>query len=86
MTSSQTLTNPILTSDLGAEFGTNISAIIKTLLLLPNDLINTPVLQTKDIINIMIKHCHSLAKKRDNNLSDLKFLEDSHIFAERDIK
>ena len=86
MTLSQTLTNSILTSDLSAEFGTNISAIMKTLLLLLNDLINTPALQIKDIINILIKHCHFLTKKRDNNLSDLKFLRDSHIFAERDIK
>ena len=86
MTSSQTPTNSILTSDLDTEFNTNISVIMKTLLLLLSDLINTPVLQIKDIINIIIKHCRFLIKKRDNNLSDLKFLRDSHIFAERDIK
>ena len=86
MAPSQTPTNPILTSDLGAEFGTNISVIMKALLLLLDDLINTSVLQTKDIVNIIIKHCRSLAKKRDNNWSDLQFLGDSHIFAECDIK
>ena len=59
---------------------------MKTLLLLLSDLINTLALQTKDVINIMIKYYHSLAKKRDNNLSNLKFLEDDYIFAERDIK
>ena len=73
-------------SDLDVKFGTNIFAVMKTLLLLLSDLINTLALQIKDIVNIIIKYCHFLAKKRDNNLSDLKFLEDNHIFAERDIK
>ena len=82
----QTPTNPISTSDTGAEFGTNIPAIMKALLLLPGDPINTPALQTKDVVEIMITHCRSLAKERDNNLSDLKFLRDNHIFAERDIE
>ena len=59
---------------------------MKTLLLLLSDLINTLALQIKDIINIIIKHCYFLAKKWDNNLSDLKFLRDNYIFVKRDIK
>ena len=48
---------------MGAEFGTNIPAIMKALLLLPGDPINTPALQTKDVVEIMITHCRSLAKE-----------------------
>jgi len=42
--SPQTPINPIFTSDIGAKFGINISVIIKALLLLLGDLINTPAL------------------------------------------
>ena len=86
MASSQTLTNSAITSDAGAKFGSNILSIMKTLLLLPGDLVNTSALQTSDAIKILITHYHSLAKERDNNLSDLKFLLDDHIFVERNIK
>ena len=63
MAPSQTLTNSVITSDAGAEFGSNISFIIKTLLLLPNDLVNTSAMQTSDAIKILITHCRSLAKE-----------------------
>ena len=86
MASSQTLTNFVITSDAGAEFGTNISAIMKALLLLLGDSVNTPALQISDAVEILITHCCFLAKERDNNLSDLKFLLNNHIFVERDIK
>jgi hypothetical protein len=78
--------NPISTSDSGAEFGTNIPAIMKALLLLPGDPINTPALQVKVAIKAMVEHCRSLAKERDNNLSDLKFLGDVQLRVVRDIK
>ena len=86
MAPSQTLMNSAITLDAGAKFGINISAIMKTLLLLSGDLINTPALQTSDAVKILIMYCHSLIKERDNNLNDLKFLLNNHISAEWNIE